>query len=291
MKPSSTLKRKKIKRKGKTSKKRRTGTCRGSFVWICAVLLAGLLMWWGVQALYDSSADTPIGPSTSEDFHFAQAFDFTWPSHTPKDMILEEKNFTIAYDKQHRGPIWAAYIVKKTNLSKPEASHFVPDSRLPLRLRLALRRKPKAPFGHYPLIVNEELATTEDIQNKLKLQRNLTLQLSDFYENIWKKLALYTCKWAEKYGPLYVVSGEVYDGRQNTRVPRHFYKVVLLLKDNQQAAIAFLIPHKAKPETDIFQFAQSVDQLEEQLRMDFFPRTPQELQSRVEASMDPAFWK
>ena len=294
MRKSPLVRKKRAKKALKKRKSSWFNTCQRSFGWIFITLFATLLLWWSIQTLYDTPtdthADTHADAHISEHFHFTQAFDFTWPAHTPKDLVLEEKTFTIAYKKQHRGPIWGAYVVEKMHTPSAQALKFLPDKRLPLRLRLALQRQPKAPLEQRPLIVSEELAVSTLVQQKLQLQRNLTLQLPDFSENIWKKLALQTCQWAEAHGPLYVVSGVFYS-RQNTRVPSHFYKVILLLKQKKQAAIAFFIPHTSHTQADIFQFAQSVDQLEKRLHMDFFPRTPQKLQDHLEAHLDLTFWQ
>ena len=120
-------------------------------------------------------------------------------------------------------------------------------------------------------------------------------------------------EWVRLYGAAYVVSGPVlskpaeeypFIGQSKVAVPEFFYKVILVPiyedgaeQDSPEAletcadviAIAFVIPNKGC-EGDFWQYAASVDEVEEITGLDFFPLLEDEVEDRVEAECNPRPW-
>jgi len=59
-------------------------------------------------------------------------------------------------------------------------------------------------------------------------------------------------------------------GKDHIKVPRSFYKVVFRMKTYEYMAIAFIIENKGRDHS-LEQFVVTIDELENILKIDFFP--------------------
>lgn len=142
---------------------------------------------------------------------------------------------------------------------------------------------------------------------------NMCPQVAAFNRGIWKDLEDQVREWVRLYGAAYVVSGPVLSkpaeeypsiGESKVAVPELFYKVILVPiyedgaeQDSPEAletcadviAIAFVIPNKGC-EGDFWQYAASVDEVEEITGLDFFPLLEDDVEKRVEAECNPRPW-
>jgi len=126
---------------------------------------------------------------------------------------------------------------------------------------------------------------------------NISPQSRDFNKGIWKELEELTRDWAIKFKKLYVVTGPVLkDGGKGTignnevTIPTAFYKVLLDLSEPDQKAIAFIVPNEVSYDP-LFKYAVSIDEVEKQTGINFFPNLmTRELERELEAQKNIDFW-
>ncbi len=123
---------------------------------------------------------------------------------------------------------------------------------------------------------------------------NMSPQLPAFNRGGWKRLEELVRSWSVERGLIHVVSGSVlndvdqYIGENRVAVPKHYYKVIY--DPNKQQMIAFIVPN-AKLESDLRQYVQSVDSLEQLTGIDFFPALNDDIESVCEAHSRSSLWQ
>lgn len=103
-------------------------------------------------------------------------------------------------------------------------------------------------------------------------------------------------QFAIKEGEIYVVTGPILTkeksitiGANKVTVPDRYYKVVYDLTPPQKM-IGFIFPN-AGSDKDIFDFAVTVDAVEEATGLDFFSELPQEKQKELESRINAEDWR
>ena len=125
---------------------------------------------------------------------------------------------------------------------------------------------------------------------------NMTPQHPDFNRGAWAELEAYIRDYAiENDVDLYVVTGPVLSedlpkvekSVNGMSLPEYHYKVVLDMKNGQ--AIGFLMPNRAC-EKPIEAYSLSVDEIEQTTGLDFFSGIPDEVEEKLESSVDYMAW-
>ena len=138
---------------------------------------------------------------------------------------------------------------------------------------------------------------------------NMTPQDYDFNSGIWAKLENAVRDYASKSDTLYVVTGALFDSSSRysgsnsgfrVKVPTHYFKALLYSGSSSYATngymmAGFIMPH----DTDIANgeykdYICSIDRLEEQTGIDFFPnlavKIGKEAADKLEAATPSKFW-
>lgn len=110
---------------------------------------------------------------------------------------------------------------------------------------------------------------------------NMTPQQYDFNGGIWANLENAVRNYAVQSDTLYVVTGCLvenstsysgYNSGFRVKVPTHYYKALLSKNGKNYKAIGFLMPHSADiANDDYWDYRMTIDELEEQTGIDFFP--------------------
>lgn len=126
---------------------------------------------------------------------------------------------------------------------------------------------------------------------------NMGPQYSSLNEKAWVTLENKTRDWAQKYRKVWVICGPLYKaddqtriGASNVRVPSQYFKALLYNGDDRQEAIAFVFNNTSNP-GNLYDYAMTIDELERELKADFFSALPDDIETAVEASFDPSFWQ
>ncbi len=103
-------------------------------------------------------------------------------------------------------------------------------------------------------------------------------------------------RWSKQYGKLYIITGGILEkdlptiGEEDVAVPKRYYKIVVKEDGRDIKVLAFLIPHKDTKES-LSNFLVSVDDLEELSGIDFFSKMDENIESRLERSINKKHWK
>ena len=149
--------------------------------------------------------------------------------------------------------------------------------------------------GH--LAPSADFRWSEQALSESYLYSNMSPQLADFNRKAWAELeaALRGYVYNHPETQLYVVSGGVLkeglpaieQGVHKVRIPHHFYKVALDLKN--KTAVGFIVPHQPIDDA-LKEFAVSVDEVEEVTGLDFFSNLPDVLEEQLETTFSLENW-
>lgn len=121
---------------------------------------------------------------------------------------------------------------------------------------------------------------------------NMSPQLPGFNRGIWSTMEDQVREWALKYNKLYVVTGPIFKdnigviGEDKVTVPGYYYKVLF---DGSNKMIGFILPN-ASSSKSLDQFVVTVDEIEKQTGIDFFPELNDQLENQLEESINISNW-
>ena len=233
-----------------------------------------------------------------DEYYFTNSFDFAWPSYDVDDLVVEHEGFTLSYNEKLEQADWVAYKLEKKNLDQAKFKRKDNFREDPLvRTGSATPgdyRKSGYDRGH--LAPAADFTWSKKALDHTFYMSNMSPQEPGFNRGIWKKLEEQVRDWARDNQIVYVVTGPIADKRKGrigdnkVTVPKYYYKVVLDIQEPELKAIAFLMENE-KSNKDIMDFAVTVDRIEAMSGLDFFPSIPDEMENRLEKSIDENLWK
>lgn len=265
--------------------------------------------------------EIPLCPGNAFDFAAASVEQDDGASHSspetpavPDHQIRAFHYYSLCYRKSYEQAEWSAYCLRDFMLEKnvKRTNDFRPDPEIAGgSATLADYKKSGYDRGH--LTPAGDMVFSREAMSETFYMSNMCPQAAAFNRGIWKDLEDQVREWVRLYGAAYVVSGPVLSkpaeeypsiGESKVAVPELFYKVILVPiyedgaeQDSPEAletcadviAIAFVIPNKGC-EGDFWQYAASVDEVEEITGIDFFPLLEDDVENRVEAECNPRPW-
>lgn len=214
--------------------------------------------------------------------------------------LVQHKFYALSYDEQYEQADWVAYILTKEHLNQEwqeRSDNFLPD---PLVKTGSATpddyRNSGYDRGH--LAPAADMAFDAEAMKESFYMSNISPQAKNFNKGIWRELEELTRDWAKKNGKLYVVTGPVLSqtpkgeiGENKVAVPVAFYKVLLDLTEPDTKGIGFVIPNEVSFDP-LYKFATSIDDVEKQTGIDFFPELmPKDVEARLESSFNLDLWE
>jgi endonuclease G len=117
---------------------------------------------------------------------------------------------------------------------------------------------------------------------------NMSPQVAEFNRDVWSTLESQVRKWALTYSKRYVVTGPIFKdyigviGTNDVTVPGFYYKVIF---DGKGQMVWLILPN-ASSSKSLDQFVVTVDQIEALTGIDFFPGLNDELENRLEGTVN-----
>lgn len=244
--------------------------------------------------------ETPLPQSSTSDptpeSEFEQKADFLYATGK-KVEIITHTAYTLGYVEKYEQPAWVAYKLtsKMTSGTNKREDNFRPDpevgtgSAIPEDYRGSGYDR-----GH--------LAPVADFKQSARwmdetfFMSNMSPQENAFNTGIWSDLESKVRTWARAYKKLYVVTGPfLRDGlptigrRNRVAVPEKYYKVLYDITEPEIKAIGFILKNEGSHQP-LESFAVSVDEVERQTGLDFYPLLPDALETRIEGSYDTKLW-
>jgi len=225
-------------------------------------------------------------------------------TYLPEDNsdVVHHTYYSLGYNEKTEQSNWVAYRLTKESLEAPNvprAKRFKYDKDVSSRTAAhkdyshsGYTRGHMAPAGDMAF---NKVAMTETF-----LMSNMSPQVKVFNNGIWKELEENVRDWAFSNGELIVISGPIFYtenpkkiGKQTkVSVPDAFYKILLDNEGRDKKSIGFIIPHELATEP-LQDFAVSIDEIEKQTGIDFFPRyfENDDTEEKMESKYNTKSWK
>ena len=210
--------------------------------------------------------------------------------------VVTHKYFTLSYSEPHEQAEWVAYELRKDQIIDNDFKrpYFVQDREVKSG-SADWRNYKNSGYDKGHLIPAADREFSKNAYHETFLTSNISPQDHDFNAGIWNRLEQKTRYWAKKYDGVYVVTGGVLKdglntiGDENVSVPDVFYKNLVDISKGKHKAIAFLIPNKATNKS-FYDYVVSIDEVERQTGIDFFPKIPDSIEDKLEATFNLNDW-
>lgn len=234
--------------------------------------------------------------NTDNDTYTFSAFSDAYPAHSSQDQIIEHSAYSLKYNETCEQADWVIYLLKSEHLNGPQdrTDNFRADP-LVATGSAALDDYKYSGYDRGHLAPAGDMTWSYDAMSESFYLSNMSPQNASFNRGIWKTLESYVRNWASENEEIYVVTGPVLEenlqtiGANNVAVPDYYYKVILDLKEPEIKGIGFILKNEAS-QSSVESFAVSIDDVEAQTGIDFFPSIPDEDENLIELSFDTGKW-
>lgn len=217
--------------------------------------------------------------------------------------ILRNDGFILGYSDLRGNPLWVEYALtpppdNTPSLKRP--NRFETDWRSINRVSHDSYQQSGYDRGHMaPNYAISRLYGKEGQVDSF-LMTNISPQKSKLNQRVWQRLEEVEIQhFTKRFGKVWVVTGPVFSGTVErlasdwtVEVPDAFYKIYIARPNPNGSPIAlgFLIPQTVKGKEPLMQFVTTIDHLEAQTGLDFFPDLDDKIENAMEASADPLLW-
>lgn len=215
---------------------------------------------------------------------------------SPADALARHTYFVLNYSEDDEQAQWVAYELTRDRLNENRAERpnsFRPDPEVHTESATP-RDYTSSGYDKGHLCPAADMAFDAAAIDETFFMSNMSPQVPGFNMGIWRELEELTRDWARRFKRLYVVTGPVLTraglgqiGFSKVTVPSAYYKV--LLAPDSDKAIAFILPN-AVSERPVLDFACTIDRVEKETGIDFFPKLLKGLDEELEGSLDLDAW-
>jgi endonuclease G len=219
-----------------------------------------------------------------------------YPATLPNEKIISHTGYSFVYSEEHEQAKWIAYELTKeeTNSLFERTDKFLVDPFVSTGtaensdyLKSGYDKghlAPAADMGWSALTMKESFYFS-----------NMSPQLPGFNRGVWKRLEELMRSWAIDNKAIYIVTGPLLSkglptiGSNGVSIPNYYYKVILDYTQPEIHAIGFVLPNASSSAT-LNTFAVSIDDVEKQTGIDFFPALPDDQETKLEKEVCKTCW-
>lgn len=211
------------------------------------------------------------------------------------DQTLDRKGFSLGYSYKYKAALWASYILSSDSVSVDVGRYgtFYADDDIPEQYRLKLKDLTNNGYDKGHLAPSASIDFSEDANRETFALSNVVPQHPKLNRQGWEAVESLERKWTASKGKLFVTTGPVYGANpqevNGVPIPAKMYKVIYAYDDER--AIAFLMPNAPVTDKDIWKYAMSVKELEDEIGLNFFSAMPEGTRNRVKDRLELASWK
>lgn len=213
------------------------------------------------------------------------------------EQVIEHLGYTVSYNSFYKTPNWVAWELtrKETEGDEERTNKFLPDPELP-EPRVTTSDYTRSGYDRGHMAPAADMKWSRQAMKESFYMSNICPQNRKLNRDDWGDLEESCRKWAEKYGTVHIACGPIYDtkspkriGKNRVAVPDRFFKVVLIYNRKNPMAMGFLFDNKAHHQ-NLKNYMVTVDKVEEETGLDFFPKVPDSIEERIESTVpDIAF--
>jgi len=210
--------------------------------------------------------------------------------------IVKHSNYILSYSEAHEQAEWVAYELTASETYKKvnRSDKFKADKTVSTgSASLADYKASGYDRGH--LAPAADMCFSSISMRESFYMSNMSPQAPSFNRGVWKSLEGRIRLYAKQSSPIYVVTGPVLTselttiGSNSVSVPKYYYKVLLKGRGEYREMIAFLLKNEKSSEP-LSSFVVSTDEIEELTGIDFYPQLPDELEEKLESTVDISNW-
>ena len=213
------------------------------------------------------------------------------------EMVIRHLGYTVSYNNFYKTPNWVAWELtrQETEGDEERTNKFLPDPELP-EPRVTTSDYTRSGYDRGHMAPAADMKWSSRAMKESFYMSNICPQNRKLNRDDWGDLEESCRKWAEKYGTVHIACGPIYDtkspkriGKNRVAVPDRFFKVVLIYNRKNPMAMGFLFDNTAHHQ-NLKNYMVTVDKVEEETGLDFFPKVPDSIEERIESTVpDIAF--
>lgn len=228
-------------------------------------------------------------------FLLSQTEGLMLPAPQEREQLIHHNGFSMSYSSAYVFSSWVAYNVTQSEVDKAAKVNpkYVPDPAI--QTRSAEKKDYKdsgyefAQLCNYLGVMHLEGATAQSFY-----MSNIVPMKLAFYTHMWLKTEDLIRMWLGDKQVFHIVAGPIAKdapfttlGENKVAVPKNYYKVVYDPQNQQSIAFKF---KNGVSSGSLKSYTLSVDKLEEETGIDFFPELEDELENKIESTVNYAFW-
>ncbi|MBW8331132.1 MAG: DNA/RNA non-specific endonuclease [Prolixibacteraceae bacterium] len=210
-----------------------------------------------------------------------------------KGEVIKHSYYTLSYSEDNEQASWVYYILTPDliNGTQSRTDDFRADPAVSTG-SASLNAYKGSGYDRGHLCPAADMTINKTAMSETFYLSNMSPQVAGFNRGIWSTLESQVREWAITYSKLYVVTGAIFKdnigviGENKVTVPGYYYKV---LYDGNSQMVGLILPN-ASSSKSLDQFVVTVDQIEAQTGIDFFPGLDDKLETQIEGSINITGW-
>ncbi|MCD4735078.1 MAG: DNA/RNA non-specific endonuclease [Bacteroidales bacterium] len=217
--------------------------------------------------------------------------------NSPYDHLVKHTFYHLSYNEAHEQANWVVYFLsdERLNVVKTKRRGSFRMDKLVTTGSASLEDYRKSGYDRGHLVPAADMKWSEVAMKETFYFSNVSPQKNKFNGGIWLDLEKRIRDWAKTNESVYIVTGPVLAdsniriGPGRVTVPEYFYKVILDISPPDYKGIAFLLQSNLE-KGDIFDYAITIDSLENFTGLDFFANLDDQLIEGIEKKYNKFNW-
>ncbi len=211
------------------------------------------------------------------------------------DQVLDRLGYSLGYNYDTKSALWVSYILSSDSagVNVERSGNFYADTDIPEQYRVKAGDLTNSGYDKGHLAPSGSIDFSPEANKETFAMSNVVPQDPKMNRQGWGGLEGLERKWAASKGKLYIITGPIYAKNpkevNGVPVPSKLYKVIYAY--DAEKAIGFVMPNKPVTETEIWNYAMSVNSVEDETGLDFFDKLPDGKRQRVKEKADNVWWQ
>lgn len=221
-----------------------------------------------------------------------------YPAQVGNNQIVEHNAYTLSYNETHEQADWVAYELTREeakDTTYARTDDFREDGSVnSISAQLSDYQPTNQTYARGHLAPAADFRWSEQAMSESFFMSNMSPMLHDFNGGAWLSLEKEVRHWADIYDGVYIVTGGILTsglptiGSNKVSVPEKFYKIIV--DPDQEKGIAFIMPNE-NITTTFKNYVVSIDEVEEETGIDFFPDLDDKLENKIEERVNMSKWE